>query len=126
MISGVGTDVVDVGRFRNLSRKEEFLEQVFTPRERERACTHREEGELYATMFAIKEALLKALGCGLTAGSLWKDVQITKEWNIDLTGPLDRLAKERFISTIHVAHAHSNNTAVAFVVLETNREDDNS
>ena len=122
MITGVGTDVVDINRFRSLSSKAEFLEQVFTPAELERARTYQEPDEFFAKAFAVKEALFKAIGCGLGAGSLWKDVQVTSDWTLTLSGVLSRLAQEQSISRIHVTHSHSSSSAVAFVVLETTKE----
>lgn len=119
MITGVGTDVVDIDRFRNLKQRSEYLEQVFTPSEIQIACRGPEQDTRFATLFAIKEALLKALGCGLEQGSLWREIHIAPDWKPRLSGLLGRLAREQSVSCIHVAHSHSDNSAVAFVLLET-------
>ena len=119
MITGVGTDVVDIDRFRTLNRRADFLRQVFTPSEIRNAPGQPAQDTFFATLFAIKEALLKALGCGLAEGSLWRDIHITPDWKTELSGHLGRLAQDQSISTIHVSHSHSDNSAVAFVILET-------
>jgi holo-[acyl-carrier protein] synthase len=122
MITGVGTDVIDIDRFRDLTQRIDFLEQVFTLSEIQNASEHPAQETRFATLFAIKEALLKALGCGLEEGALWRDIQIAPDWKIKLSGLLGRLAHEQSISNIHVAHSHSDNSAVAFVLLETTNE----
>jgi len=119
MITGVGTDVVDIDRFRNLNQRTDFLKQVFTVSEIQNAPERPAQDTFFATLFAIKEALLKALGCGLEEGSLWREIHITPDWKPKLSGLLGRLAQDQSISNIHVAHSHSDNSAVAFVVLET-------
>jgi holo-[acyl-carrier protein] synthase len=122
MITGVGTDVVDIDRFRKLNQRTEFLKQVFTPSEIQNATERPAQDTSLATLFAIKEALLKALGCGLEKGSLWREIHITADWKPELSGPLSRLAQEQSIQTIHVAHSHSEKNAVAFVILETTNQ----
>ena len=124
MITGVGTDVVDIDRFRNLNHRTDYLRQVFTLNEIQNAPEKPAQDAFFATLFAIKEALLKALGCGLEKGSLWREIQITPDWKPRLSGLLGRIAQEQSISTIHVSHSHSDNSAVAFVILETTNEEE--
>ena len=119
MITGVGTDVVEIDRFRNLKRRAQFLDQIFTRTEINNAPSGPSQDTFYATLFAMKEALLKALGCGLTEGSLWREIQINKDWIPHLSGVLRRKAEERSAGKIHVSHSHSENNAVAFVLIES-------
>ena len=123
MITGVGTDIVEIDRFRNLEQKAEFLAQVFTHTEIHSAPNGPSQDTFYATLFAVKEALLKALGCGLQQGSVWRDIQISNDWRPHLSGSLGRLAEENLVSKIHVSHAHSGKSAVAFVLIETTNEE---
>lgn len=118
-VAGVGTDVVDINRFRGLEQREEFLEQVFTRAEILRAPEGPTQDAFYATLFATKEALLKALGCGLEKGFRWQDIQITPDGTPQLFGVLGQLAKEKSVSKIHATHAYSDRSAVAFVLIET-------
>jgi holo-[acyl-carrier protein] synthase len=119
MVTGVGTDVVDIARFRALKERAEFFEQVFTPTEILRAPEGPSQDTFYASLFAMKEALLKALGCGLERGTLWRDIHITPDGRAHLSGALGQLAGEKSVSRIHVSHAFSKTSAVAFVLIET-------
>ena len=123
MITGIGTDIVGIDRFRNLNQRTDFLGQVFTLNEMQNAIGRPDQDTFFAILFAIKEAFLKALGCGLEEGSLWREIQIAPDWKPELSGHLGRLARERLVSNIHIAHSHSDNSAVAFVVLETTNEE---
>jgi holo-[acyl-carrier protein] synthase len=119
MVTGVGTDVVDIARFRTLKQRAEFVEQVFTPTEILRAPKGPSQDTFFAVLFAAKEALLKALGCGLEHGMLWRDIHITADGRAHLSGTLDLLARKKSVSNIYVSHAHSKTSAVAFVLIET-------
>jgi holo-[acyl-carrier protein] synthase len=124
MIIGAGTDVVDIDRFRNLDDRAEYLAHVFTRGEIRDAPDGPSQDTFYATLFAIKEALMKALGCGLESVATWREIRITRDWRPRLSGSLRRLARERSVSRIHIAHSHSKKTVIAFVVVEaTHRED---
>lgn len=62
----MGLDTVELVRFeRLLARTPEFADRYFTAVERERCEAARSSARDYATTFAVKEALLKALGTGV-------------------------------------------------------------
>ena len=66
MILGIGTDMVDIRRIENLTRKfgDRFLARVFTDTERRRAAASPLPSASFAKRFAAKEACAKALGTG--------------------------------------------------------------
>ena len=74
-------DIVEVARVRQLAEDhgERFLRRCFTADE---VAFCREHGrrfhERLATRFAAKEAVLKALGTGLSGGIRWTDVAVTR------------------------------------------------
>ena len=90
MVIGIGADIVAVDRFRTLKDKEEFLAQVFSPEELSRAPKVNRD-RFYASLFAVKESVLKALGCGLSRGSFWHDIRISKDMRAVIAGPPDEI-----------------------------------
>jgi holo-[acyl-carrier protein] synthase len=123
MVTGVGTDVVEIDRFRRLDHRAEFLAEVFTRTEIHNAPGGSSQYSYFATLFAIKEALLKALACGLGNWSAWQEIQITDNWRPQLSGHLGQLARDRSVSKIHVSHSRSDQNAIAFVLIETTTEE---
>jgi holo-[acyl-carrier protein] synthase len=119
MIKGIGTDIVEIDRFRTLADKNSFLEQVLTIEEIDHAPKDLSCDTYFATMFAVKESVLKAMGCGLETGFLWKDIHVDAEWNIHLSGTLGHRAETEAISEIVCSHSHSDIKALAFVALLT-------
>ncbi|MGC4949583.1 holo-ACP synthase [Streptomyces sp. DT224] len=74
----VGTDLVDVAEMRAvLLRQPRFLAKVFTASERAYCDIPDDPAERYAVRFAAKEAVLKALGTGLS-GSALTDIEVRR------------------------------------------------
>jgi holo-[acyl-carrier protein] synthase len=74
----VGTDLVDVDEIRSvLDRQPRFAARVFTPAERAYCDLLADPAERYAVRFAAKEAVLKALGAGLS-GSALTDIEVLR------------------------------------------------
>jgi phosphopantetheine--protein transferase-like protein len=64
MITGTGTDIIEIDRIRKALSHPGFKERVFTPAEREYIGDHASSVQKYAGRFAAKEAVMKALGKG--------------------------------------------------------------
>ena len=65
-VLGIGTDLVDLDRFRVvLARTPRVVQRVFTEGEQAYACARRDPSERLGARFAAKEAAMKALGVGL-------------------------------------------------------------
>jgi len=124
MIVGIGIDIVDIARIQELLDRygERFLHRVFTEAETSYAMSGANEAERLAGRFAVKEALMKALGTGKTQGILWKDVETLRgrvgKPEVHLHGQAVRWAKLRGSSAVHVSITHDGGKAVAFVILE--------
>lgn len=76
---GLGVDIVEIERIRRiLQRTPRFRERVFS--EDERAyCDAKAAPEVhYATRFAAKEAVLKALGTGFSRGIGPRDIEVKR------------------------------------------------
>ena len=124
MIVSVGIDMIEVARVRaTLKRTPRFVERVFTERERN-YCDARGAvaAQHYAARFAAKEAALKALGTGWSGGVAWQDVEITRDDagapTLIFRGRALELFNGSGATRAHVSLAHTNEHAIAQVVLE--------
>jgi holo-[acyl-carrier protein] synthase len=124
MIIGTGVDIVEIERFRKVVErlKDRFLLRVFTEREREFCGTHRNSIPHLAVRFAAKEAVFKALGTGWAKGVTWLDVEVVRERQdpprISLSGEALRLSQERAVRNLHISLSHTEQSAIAMVILE--------
>ncbi len=121
MIVGAGVDVVPIQRFARRQDPSGFLEQVFTDDELAAVPGGAAGADVCARLFAVKEAVVKALGCGMLQGFPWHDIAVADGYRVQLSGRVRELAAEHFVSAIHVTHSSSATLAVAFVLLETNK-----
>jgi len=118
MITGIGVDLVEIGRFRREPDLGGFLRQILTEEEISGHVGIESDPVLCAKIFAAKEAVLKALGCGLSGGWSWRDVTITSEFRVVLSGGAGRLARERSTKRIHVVPSCSGGHAMVLAVAE--------
>jgi len=124
MIAGIGVDIVDVARVQALLDRygERFLRRVYTEAETAYAMGGENRAERLAGRFAVKEAMMKALGTGKSQGILWRDVETVRgrlgRPEVHLHGQAVRLAKSRGGGVVHVSITHDGGKAVAFVILE--------
>ena len=125
MIVGIGVDIVDIPRMRRaLERQgERFVRRVFTAAEREYCRSHRDPAPYFAARFAAKEALFKAIGTGWAQGVTWLDAEVRREEHgaprVALTGRAGEISRSLGTRAIHVSLSHSEEAAVAFVILES-------
>lgn len=124
MIAGHGIDLCEVARMGEaLSRNgEHFARRVFTEGERAYAESSANRLERYAARFAAKEAAMKALGTGWTAGVTWHDFEVQNEPGgkpvLLLHGEAASIAESRGITRIHLSLTHTAANAMASVILE--------
>ena len=121
MILGIGIDVVEIERIRSALGRSGFAERVFTAAERE-YCEGRgvQRFASFAARFAGKEAVLKAFGTGLSAGS-WQDVEILPDAAgrpvVRLSGYYGKLAARQGVTAVHISLSHAQEVAAAQVIL---------
>lgn len=122
-IIGIGLDLVKISRIRALTERwqERFLQRLYTDEER-RYCFRR--ASPYASLagrFAVKEAVLKALGTGWSAGIRWVDIQVLNDENgkpmAQTSGRLHTLLREAGVTGVHVSLSHDADYAIAEAVL---------
>lgn len=114
---GLGTDVVDLERFRTaLERTPNLRDRLFTAGERELAGSRRDPVPALAARFAAKEAVMKVLGVGLGAID-WHDVEVVREESgrprLAITGRAAALAEAAGVTTWHLSLSHSDLVAIA-------------
>ena len=75
---GIGTDLVDIDRFRTvLDRTPGLVERLFRPEEQAYAARADDPTARLAVRFAAKEATLKAMGVGLGAMKM-SDIEVVR------------------------------------------------
>lgn len=119
-VVGLGLDSVDIARFAAvLRRRPTFTNRVFTDGERAYAATLVNPTPTLAARFAVKEAVMKALGVGL-GGFGWGDVEVLRTDGgaplLTVTGRAAQLASERGVGGWHLSITHTESTASAVVV----------
>ncbi len=114
-----GIDVVSIERIERASKRRAFLERVYTQAELKESFSQKKPERYLAGRFALKEALIKALGGGKGAGLRMKDLEfLTEEGGRPKLRPgpfFERALKDkRVLSSICFAGG----LAFAFVLVE--------
>jgi holo-[acyl-carrier protein] synthase len=122
MITGIGTDIVEIIRIKNAIKKRNFLSKIFTDNEIEYFRGKNMKPETIAGYFTVKESVSKALGCGFRKIK-FKDIEIIKDSygkpGVQLYNNAKKIADENKIIQIHVSISHSDDYAVSTVILES-------
>jgi|YNPBryantNP2012_1023418.scaffolds.fasta_scaffold24130_2 holo-[acyl-carrier protein] synthase len=115
----VGVDIVNLPRFaRALERwGNRFAQRLFTEGELARARGPSAAAEL-AGNFAAKEALLKAMGTGLTQGISWRDVEVLRDARGAPRYSLSGRAADLFRGRSALSISHDGDYAIAVCILE--------
>ena len=121
VVPGVGVDVVDVERMRYaLERTPRIRQKLFTPDEISYCEKFRFSDRHYAGRWAAKEAVTKALGCGLIQ---WNGVEVIRRPRrapfIRISGKIKRFAEAVGVreEDLFISITHSELSAVAVCVV---------
>ena len=114
----IGVDVCLISRIARAIENDRFVERVFTPGEREYCEAKVNRAESYAGIYAAKEAVVKALGAGITDFN-FHDVEITHGKNgapkVALHGEAEKFADG---AKLHVSISHDGDNATAVCMTE--------
>ena len=119
-MKGLGTDLVEVARFRlAMERRAALPERLFSDAERAYAFRYQDPVKSLAARFGAKEAVMKAMGVGL-----WKfkfrDVEVVRlpsgQPTIALHDRAAEMAAERGITQWQLSLTHTDTTAMAVAV----------
>ena len=78
-ILGIGVDIVQNKRIRNLTRNNNFISRTFGKKEIQISKRFSNKTNYFAKRFSAKEALVKAIGTGFRFNLNFKDIQILND-----------------------------------------------
>lgn len=122
-IAGLGTDIVEFSRFEKGDRANEALaRRVLTDSEWAIFAESKMPSRYLAKRFAVKEAMVKALGTGIGSGVSWQHIEVKNNELgapfLHLSGEVKRLCEQRGITRSFVSISDERHYAVATVILE--------
>ncbi|WP_026181456.1 MULTISPECIES: holo-ACP synthase [unclassified Thioalkalivibrio] len=124
MILGIGTDLVQVARMQGMWERHgrRLAERILHPQERLELPEQNPAGFL-ARRFAAKEALSKALGCGVGADMALAEAAVTHDSRgrpeFLLEGRAGATAERLGAGVIHLSISDEREYAQAFVIIES-------
>jgi holo-[acyl-carrier protein] synthase len=113
-----GVDLIEISRIEEVIARhgKHYLDRIYTPAELEQ-CGKRTES--LAGRFAAKEAVAKALGCGI-GDVTWKEIEVLGDERnaptLTLHGAAKQKAEELGLTTWSVSISHSQSHSVVLVV----------
>ena len=125
MIVALGMDLARIDRMDEVLERRggRFTARIFTEGERaycERRASRR--AQHYAGRFAVKEAVMKALGTGWARGVRWRDIEVVRAPGaapaVVLHGRAGEIAAARGIARFHVTITHDAGIAAAVAIAE--------
>jgi holo-[acyl-carrier protein] synthase len=113
----VGVDIIEIDRVRRALERPRFRERCFTDAERAYCDSRPKPEESYAARFAGKEAVGKALGCGVRF--TWKEIEIVgrPKPSVTLSGRTAAFAEHVRAGAIDLSMTHSREIAAAICVV---------
>jgi holo-[acyl-carrier protein] synthase len=113
----IGVDLIEIGRIERALDRDGFRERVFTEAERAYCDSRANPAQHYAARFAGKEAIGKALGCGVRF--TWREIEIAgrPKPGVGLTGWTKMWAERVGAGRIDLSMTHSRELAAAICVV---------
>ena len=122
MIAGIGCDLSAIDRWNNEAMRNRIMLRWFDPRERDYVNGRgKMAGASAAGIFAAKEALAKALGCGIGPVRLEEIAVLHTPQGApcyELRGDTLALCRQMGIRRLHLSISHDGGQAMAFCVAE--------
>ena len=107
----VGVDIVNITRIERIITRypQRFLDRVLSIREKELFTASGSKIETLAAAFAAKEAVLKAIGCGIGPAAL-NEIEVLapggRQPQVKLKGITAQMAREKHINGISISMSH--------------------
>ena len=124
MIFGTGLDIIEIDRIKNSIEKysPKFEQRVFTSSEISYCKSQGDPAKHFAARFAVKEAVSKCLGTGITGALGFQDMEIIHEDTgkpvLNMIGKGKELFQKLKLKSIHISISHDNTHAIAHAIAE--------
>jgi holo-[acyl-carrier protein] synthase len=124
MIYGTGIDIIEIKRIKNSLEKfsPRFEDKVFTNTEIDYCKSQADPGKHFAARFAVKEAVSKSLGTGISGDVGFKDIEVINQPSgkpiIKMTGRGKKLFEKLNLKSIHISISHDRHYAIAHAIAE--------
>ena len=124
MIFGIGTDIVEVERIKNLSSISKFAKKILSRNELNTFNSLNKDQQIYflSKQFAAKEAISKALGTGIGHEISLKNIEILRDEKgkpfFNAINELSAYLSNLGITKTHVSLSDESNYAIAMVIVE--------
>ena len=125
-IFGIGTDIVDISRFKRLFNKNKKIKKKIFSKKEIKYCESRlNKIASYSKRFAAKEAFSKALGTGVSKGISFNEISVTNNKEgapfIELLGKTKIISKKliKKKNKIYLSLSDEKKYALAMVVIST-------
>jgi holo-[acyl-carrier protein] synthase len=117
----VGMDLIEIERIARALKRPRFRERVYTEAERAYCDGKANPAQSYAARFAGKEAVGKALGCGVDFS--WREIEIVgrPKPSVRLSGRTLAFAEQRGLVVEDLSLTHSAGIAGAVAVVSGTR-----
>jgi holo-[acyl-carrier protein] synthase len=121
-MKGVGIDTIDIDRMKRCTERwgDRFLLRIFTRDELSYCRNKRFFYQHLSGRFAVKEAVMKAMGAGWPLLS-FTDIEIINSSGapkVRLRNAAERMAKEKGITSILISITHTDGTACAIALCQ--------
>ena len=127
-VLGTGIDLVENDRVREMIDRwgSRFMDRVFCPAEQAYCLDKAFPHQHFAARFAVKEAVSKALGTGISPQVSWRCIEVIRDSgsgapSVQLHGPAADFARRLGVAEILVSLSHTRNHAVASATLLAER-----
>jgi holo-[acyl-carrier protein] synthase len=112
----IGIDIIKISRIEKAINRwgDNFIDKIFTENEKQYCHNKIKKNQCYAARFAVKESFYKAKNHNYG----WKAIEIRTEKKPTITILDSKLKFEMKKIKIHVSLSHTEDNAIAIVVLE--------
>ena len=123
LVVGIGVDMCAVSRMEKAIEREHFYMRIFTNKERAYLDgKNKSRAQSAAAMYAAKEAVMKALGTGLSKGIFFDQIEVTHDElgapGLVLSGRALERMQELGGSGMLLSLSHEGDMAIAFAVMQ--------